>query len=72
MKKGNFIVNKIYENWVTTTSFWTISGFFVGRVFLKGASEFSYSTQITCYKKREFYGRLNFKKLSNNHVILDD
>ena len=51
------MVTKIYKNWVTTMSFWTISGLFVGRVAFKGASGFFYPTQITWFKKREFYGK---------------
>ena len=51
------MVNKVYINWVTTMSFWTISGLFLGRVAFKGVSGFSYPTQITWFKKREFYGK---------------
>ena len=49
-----------------------ISGLFVGWVFFKGASGCSYPTQVTWYKKEEFYCKYNLRKLSNNHVILDD
>ena len=55
------MVNEIYKNWVTTTSFWTISGLFVGRVAFKAASGFSYTTQITWYKKENFMANKIYK-----------